>query len=73
MALKSSGIQVISVGGRQYIDQESLLDFLDKRAKLVVMDLRIHGTSLIGTEFLRGQSFEQENIKHAIESSKQSS
>ena len=59
-------VLVVSLGGRTYIDQESLLDFLDERAKLVLKRLRVHDTSLTDTEYLRGQSFEQEIIKDAI-------
>lgn len=65
----SSKIQSVSMGGRTYFDQESLLDFLDNRAKLVVSKLKIHDTPPSETEFLRGQSFEQEIIKDAIKPS----
>jgi hypothetical protein len=59
-------VKSVSMGGRVYLDQESLLDFLDNRSRLVIDKLRVHGTSQPDTEFLRGQSFEQEKLKHAI-------
>lgn len=62
-----SKVVTISLGGRTYLDSESLLDFLENRAKLVTEQLAVRGTPLADTEFLRGQSFEQENIKHAIQ------
>jgi hypothetical protein len=64
--MSGSAIKSVSMGGRVYLDQEALLDFLDNRSKLVLDKLKVHGTPLSDTEFLRGQSFEQENIKHAI-------
>lgn len=60
-------IQSVSMGGRTYLDRGSLLTFLDKRSRLVVSKLKVHGTTPIETEFLRGQSFEQEIIKDAIQ------
>ena len=69
MTTKSSTFVVVSIGGKTYIDQHSLLDFLNKRAKLVLGELRIRNTPLADTEFLRGQSFEQEIIKDALQPS----
>ena len=68
MNLASSKIKQISVGGRVYLDRESLLDFLAERARLITEELRRRGTPLGDTEFLRGQSFEQELLKHEIDS-----
>lgn len=59
-------LQMISLGGRDYISAQSLLTFLDSRASLVVSKLKAHDTSLTDTEYFRGQLFEQENLKHAI-------
>jgi hypothetical protein len=64
--MSGSVIKPVSMGGRVYLDQEAFLDFLDNRARLVLDKLKVHGTPLSDTEFLRGQSFEQENIRHAI-------
>ncbi len=59
-------VVTISLGGRSYLDCESLLDFLAERGKLITEELRRRGTPLGDTEFLRGQFFEQEKIKHVI-------
>lgn len=61
-----SKIVTISLGGKTYLDQQSLLDFLTIRGKLIIEELRRRNTPLGDTEFLRGQSFEQETIRHAI-------
>lgn len=60
-------IQRISLGGQDYVSVQSLLDFLAKRSTLSFDELRRRGTPLGDTEFLRGQSFELEIIKHAIQ------
>lgn len=57
----------VSMGGRVFIDRDSLLDFLSTRARLVLDNLRVRNLPLGDTEFLRGQSFEQEKLKHAIQ------
>jgi hypothetical protein len=62
-------LKSISMGGRIYLDQETLLDFLSNRDTLVTDKLKVHGTSQTDTEYLRGQLFEQEIIKNAIQSS----
>ena len=62
-----SKIVTISLGGKTYLDRDSCLDFLSTRATLVAEGLRIRNTPLGDTEFLRGQSFELEIIKHAIQ------
>jgi hypothetical protein len=64
----ASKIERISLGGRVYLEQQSLLDFLTGRSTLIIEELRRRGTPLGDTEFLRGQSFEQELLKHAIQS-----
>ena len=61
-----SKVTTISLGGRIYLDSESLLDILAKRAMLITEELRRRGTPLGDTEFLRGQFFEQENLKNVI-------
>lgn len=61
-----SKVTTISLGGRTYVDCESLLDILAKRAMLITEELRRRGTPLGDTEFLRGQFFEQENLKNVI-------
>lgn len=66
-----SRIVTISLGGRPYLDEQSFLDFLAERGKLITEELRRRGTPPGDTEFLRGQSFEQESIKHAITTSTQ--
>jgi hypothetical protein len=63
-----SKIVTISLGGKTYLDRDSCLDFLSTRATLVTEGLRVRNTPLGDTEFLRGQSFEIEIIKHAIQS-----
>ena len=63
----ASKIERISLGGRTYLGQQSLLDFLTERSTLIIEELRRRGTPLGDTEFLRGQSFEQELLKHAIQ------
>ena len=60
-------IQQISMGGKVYLDRDSLLAFLEKRAKLTLEKLRCHGTPLADTEYLRGQSVEQETLKREIQ------
>lgn len=62
-----SRIERISLGGRDVIYVQSLLDFLTARATLTLEGLRARGLPLGDTEFLRGQSFEQEILKHAIQ------
>lgn len=59
-------IKIILLGGASYVCAEDLLDFLEKRVTLVTKQMLTRGTPLGDTEFLRGQYFEQENIKHAI-------
>ena len=59
-------IKFTSMGGKLYLDQEVLLDFLAERARLVVEGLRVKNTPLGDTEYLRGQSYELEIIKNAI-------
>jgi len=61
-----SKIKGVSLGGSYYLSQQDLLDFLSKRGTLVAEELRVRGTPLGDTEFLRGQSFELEILKHAI-------
>lgn len=65
-------IKSILIGGRSYLDQSAFLDFLNERAYAVVKGLRVKGTSPTETEFLRGQSFEIESIKSAIQPPTQS-
>ena len=64
-------IVTISLGGKTYLDCSRLLDFLVVRDRLIIEELRRRGTPLGDTEYLRGQSFELEIIKHAIQSSPQ--
>lgn len=61
-----SKIERISLGGRDVIYVQNLLDFLANRARLTLEGLRARGLPIEDTEFLRGQSFEQEILKHAI-------
>jgi hypothetical protein len=61
-------LRTISVGGRKYLDANSLLDFLAARATLVAKELRRQGTPHGDTEFLRGQLAEQEILKDATTS-----
>jgi hypothetical protein len=61
-------VQTVSLGGKVYLDRDSLLDFLGARARLTVEELRRRGTPLADTEYLRGQSFEQQVITDAIQS-----
>jgi hypothetical protein len=62
-----SKVVIISMGGKTYLDRDSLLDFLAMRSRLTIEELRCRGTPLGDTEFLRGQSFEQETLRHAIQ------
>jgi len=64
----SSGFELkrISVGGKTYLDEQSFLDFLEKRSTLTVEKLCRQGTPLGETEYLRGQYFEQQAITNAI-------
>lgn len=64
--IMANQIKIILLGGASYVCAEDLLDFLENRVKLVTRQMLIRGTPLADTEFLRGQYFEQENIKHAI-------
>lgn len=59
-------LQVISLGGLDYLSVPDLLDFLSERGTLVTEQLGVRATPLTDTEFLRGQFFEQEIIKNAI-------
>lgn len=68
-----SRITTISLGGRDYLDEQSFLDFLAERGKLITEELCRRGIPHGDTEFLRGQFFEQETIKHAITTSTQTS
>lgn len=61
----------VLVGGRWVIYQQDLLDFLESRGKLVTEQIMLRGAPLADTEFLRGQHFEQESIKHEIFNSTQ--
>ena len=63
-----SKIRRVSLGGKGYLDAESVLDFLAERDRLIIEELRRRGTPLGETEYLRGQSFELENLKYAIQS-----
>jgi len=63
----ASSVKRVSMGGRVYLDQDSMLDFLTNRAKLTIEELRRRGTPLADTEFLRGQSFEQQVIMNEIQ------
>jgi hypothetical protein len=71
MSLDSNKLGVVLLGGKAYVDRDLLLDFLATRVKLTLEELRRKGTPQGDTEFLRGQSFEQEIIKDAIQSPKQ--
>ena len=62
-----SKIERVSLGGRDYLCSQSLLDFLTARSTLIIEELRRRGLPPGDTEFLRGQSFEQEILKHAIQ------
>jgi hypothetical protein len=64
----ASKIERISLGGRVYLDMDSCLDFLAKRRTLMLEQVCVRGIPLGDTEFLRGQLFELEIIKHAIQS-----
>lgn len=64
---KSNGLTRILIGGTSYISVQDMLDFLAARATLTLEGLRTRGLPLGDTEFLRGQSFEQEILKHAIQ------
>jgi hypothetical protein len=66
--MAAAAIERVSLGGRDFIAVQSLLDFISIRATLTIEGIRVRGTPLGDTEFLRGQSFEQEIIKHAIQS-----
>jgi hypothetical protein len=63
-------LEVAQIGGTHYVSCDNLLDFLAERARLVVRELSVHGTSPSETEYLRGQLFAQEIIKNALQSSK---
>ena len=62
-----SEIPRILIGGTNYVSVQLVLDFLAARATLVAEGLRVKNTPLGDTEFLRGQSFELELLKHAIQ------
>jgi hypothetical protein len=62
-----SKVKSVLMGGTTYLDQQSLLDFLAQRSKLIIEELRRRGTPLTDTEFLRGQSYEQQVIINAIQ------
>ena len=63
----ASKIVMISMGNKTYLDRDSCLDFLAWRSTLIIEELRRRNLPLGDTEFLRGQSFEQELLKHAIQ------
>jgi hypothetical protein len=67
-ALKSNEIPRILIGGTSYISIQGTLDFLAKRRTLMLEQVCVRGLPLGDTEFLRGQLFELEIIKHAIQS-----
>jgi len=62
-----SSIEQISLGGKNWLSADSLLAFLAERGRLTLEQLRCRGLPIEDTEFLRGQSFEQEILKHAIQ------
>lgn len=64
-------VERISLGGRDYVSVQSLLDYAEKRATLLTEGIFRRGTPLIDTEFARGEYFELELLKHAIQSPSQ--
>lgn len=61
-----SGSDLISFGGKTYIERDRLLAFLGERAKLALEGLRVKGTPPDETEHLRGRDLEIQVITDAI-------
>lgn len=57
----------VSLGGKTYLDEQSLLDFLHNRARLTIEKLCVQGTPLADTEHLRGRYFEQQAIINVLQ------
>lgn len=57
----------ISLGGRMYLDEQILLDFLHNRARLIIEKLCVQDTPLGATEHLRGRYFEIQVITNELQ------